>query len=293
MAPMLARAIREDTELTIEPAPMHATVLIDHEDCEQVILNLVINARDALRRGGHIRIDLGREELSADDLHDPTMAPGEYVRLRIRDDGIGMSPDVLAHLFEPFFTTKDVGKGTGLGLAFVYGTVRWHQGFVAVDSTPAVGTTFSLYFPLRAPATHAAAMPAPVMRRGEGRQAATILLVEDEEAVRRVTARTLRRAGHLVFETGSPRAACALFDQHADEIDLLLTDVVMPEMHGSALAERLVRERPNLRVLFVSGYSNALPAAGRGKPGSVVLSKPFGPSQLLDTVASILGLPPA
>jgi two-component system cell cycle sensor histidine kinase/response regulator CckA len=293
MGPMLARAIREDTELTIEPAPLHATVLIDHEDCEQVILNLVINARDALPRGGHIRIEIGRQQLDADDLHDPTMAPGEYVRLRIHDDGIGMSPEVLAHLFEPFFTTKDVGKGMGLGLAFVYGTVRWHQGLIAVESAPTVGTTFSLYFPLRAPAARRTATPAPVITRGERRQSATILLVEDEEAVRRVTARTLRRAGHLVFDTGSPRAACALFDQHAEEIDLLLTDVVMPEMHGSALADRLVSQRPDLRVLFVSGHSNALPAAGRSKPGSVVLSKPFGPSQLTDTVATMLGLPPA
>jgi two-component system cell cycle sensor histidine kinase/response regulator CckA len=290
MRALLARAIREDTELSIEPAPAHATVHIDHDDLEQVILNLVINARDALPNGGHIGIDLGRQRLDADDLHDATLTPGEYVRLRIRDDGIGMSPEVQAHLFEPFFTTKEVGQGTGLGLAFVYGTVRQHQGLIAVDSTPDVGTTFSLYFPLQPEAVDDADLLAPSVPLGERGRAASILLVEDEAAVRAVTARTLRRGGHRVFEAGTPTAACALFDRHADEIDLLLTDVVMPEMHGPALAERLVRLRPTLRVLFVSGHSDVRPATVPGEPGPVVLSKPFAPAQLIGAVADVLGL---
>jgi PAS domain S-box-containing protein len=293
MGALLARAIREDTELAIEPALAHATVLIDHDDVEQVILNLVINARDALPTGGHIGIDIGRQRLGADDLHDATMAPGEYVRLRIRDDGIGMSPEVQAHLFEPFFTTKEVGKGTGLGLAFVYGTVRQHHGLVVVDSTPDVGTTFSLYFPLQPEAASADRAASRATTLGEGSRAATILLVEDEAAVRTVTARTLRRGGHRVLEAGTPTAACALFDRHADEIDLLLTDVVMPEMHGPALAERLVSQRPTLRVLFISGHSDAVPAADHGRASPVVLSKPFAASQLIATVADVLGLPPA
>ena len=292
MGTLLARAIREDTALTIEPAPDHATVLIDRDDVEQVILNLVINARDALPRGGHINIDIGRQPLEADDLRDATMPPGEYVRLRIRDDGIGMSPEVQTHLFEPFFTTKDVGQGTGLGLAFVYGTVHQHQGLVTVDSTPDVGTTFSLYFPLQAQASGVDRIPPPPVTLHEGRRSATILLVEDEAAVRTVTARTLRRGGHRVFEAAIPSVACALFDRHADEIDLLLTDVVMPEMHGPALAERLVRRRPTLRVLFVSGHGDPLSTAGRREAGAVVLSKPFAPSQLVDTVADVLRVPP-
>jgi CheY-like chemotaxis protein len=191
---------------------------------------------------------------------------------------------VQAHLFEPFFTTKEVGQGTGLGLAFVYGTVRQHQGLVTVDSTPDVGTTFCLYFPLQPEAARVDGLPAPAMPLGERGRAATILLVEDEEAVRTVTARALRRGGHRVLEAEAPSVACALFDRHADEIDLLLTDVVMPEMHGPALAARLVRQRPGLRVLFVSGYSDALPAASGGEAGPVVLSKPFSPSQLVDEV---------
>jgi CheY-like chemotaxis protein len=203
-----------------------------------------------------------------------------------------MSPEVQTHLFEPFFTTKEVGQGTGLGLAFVYGTVHQHQGLVTVDSTPDVGTTFSVYFPLQMPAGGVDRIPAPPITLHEGHRTATILLVEDEEAVRTVTARTLRRAGHRVIEAAIPSAACALFDRHVDEIDLLLTDVVMPEMHGPALAERLVRRRPALRVLFVSGHGDPLPTAGRREVGPVVLSKPFAPSKLVDTVADVLRLPP-
>jgi CheY-like chemotaxis protein len=195
---------------------------------------------------------------------------------------------VQAHLFEPFFTTKEVGKGTGLGLAFVYGTVRQHQGLVAVESTPNVGTTFTLYFPLRPEAAVEAGLPAPFVTNGVRSRTATILLVEDEEAVRAVAALALRHAGHRVLEAEMPSAACALFDRHADEIDLLLTDIVMPEMHGPALAERLVGQRPALRVLFVSGHSDAMPAARAGAADPVVLSKPFAPAQLIDAVAGVL-----
>ena len=288
MRALLARAVREDTALEIVPAPAHATVLIDPDDFEQVLFNLVINARDALPDGGHIGIDIARQWLGAGDLQDPALQAGEYVRLRVRDNGIGMTPDVQAHLFEPFFTTKEVGKGTGLGLAFVYGTVRQHHGLITVESAPGAGTTFSLYFPLRPEAAVPAGMPAHVSRPARGR-GATILLVEDEEAVRAVTAWTLRRAGHRVLEAEMPSAACALFERHADEIDLLLTDMVMPEMHGRALAKRLLDQRPDLRVLFVSGHLEAPPEAEAGAGGPVVLSKPFAPSQLIDTVAGVLG----
>jgi len=294
MRPMLARAIREDISLTIERSDEHATVVIDPDDFQQIILNLVINSRDALPTGGHIVIDIERQRVDAsEEAGARVMPPGDYVRLRVQDDGTGMSPEVQAHLFEPFFTTKDVGQGTGLGLAFVYGTVQQHEGGVTVDSAAGIGTIFTLYFPRHAEAARDEGPSSrDVSAVGTGR-AATILLVEDEPAVRSVTASTLRRAGHRVLEAGLPSDGVQLFVEHADEIDLLLTDLVMPEMPGSELAARLVTERPELRVLFVSGYSDALSAAASQAPAAVVLCKPFLPSQLLDSVAEALSEPAA
>ena len=294
MRPMLARAIREDIYLTIERSDDHATVLIDPDDLQQVVLNLVINARDALPTGGHIVIDIERQRFEdSDDASARVMPPGEYVRVRVQDDGTGMTPEVQAHLFEPFFTTKDVGQGTGLGLAFVYGTVQQHDGAVTVDSAPGIGTIFTLYFPLRAEAGRDEGAPQPEISEVGPARAATILLVEDEPSVRAVTARTLRRAGHRVLEAALPSDGVQLFGEHADQIDLLMTDLVMPEMSGSELADRLVSERPGLRVLFVSGYTDALTAAASQAPDAAVLRKPFVPSQLLDTVAEALSEPSA
>ncbi len=287
---ILTRVIREDIHLDIAVAPEHATVLMDPHDLEQVVLNLVINARDALPNGGAIQIDIGRQTIdAANSPRDVTVAPGEYVRLRVRDDGTGMTPEVQAHLFEPFFTTKDVGQGTGLGLAFVYGIVR-QRGFITVDTAPGKGTTFTLYFPLESPAVAMAAVAPTPTSVDHGRPSATILLVEDEDAVRAVTALTLGGAGYRVLQAARPSDACAIFERQGSEIDLLLTDVIMPEMHGPALAERLVGRRPDLRVLFVSGYSDAVPTVTTGTGKVQFLSKPFQPSVLISTVADLLSV---
>jgi two-component system, cell cycle sensor histidine kinase and response regulator CckA len=290
LAETLTRVIREDIQLTVDldnSAP--AAVVIDPHDFEQVIFNLVINARDALPDGGRIHLDVTRQTIDAANAPpDQAVTLGEYVRFRVTDDGIGMSAEVQAHLFEPFFTTKEVGEGTGMGLAFVHGIARHGRGFVTVRSAPGKGTTVAVYLP---PAPEVAAEPPAVVAAPAARErapGATVLLVEDETAVRTMTAQMLQRAGYRVLSAGTPGQACSLFDEHEHDIDLLVTDVVMPEMHGPVLAERLVARRPDLRVLFVSGYSDAMPASAVASTTVSFLPKPFAPSRLVTAVADLL-----
>jgi two-component system cell cycle sensor histidine kinase/response regulator CckA len=288
MREILTRVIREDIHLTIEPSAAPAAIVIDPHDLEQVILNLVINARDALPAGGTIHVGVERTLIDAASRPAGTeVAPGEYVRLRVRDDGVGMTPEVQAHLFEPFFTTKEVGEGTGMGLAFVDGIARHGRGFVTVDTAPGLGTTVSVYFPPTPEEAIDATSP-PESSNEAAQAAATILLVEDEAPVRMMTTRTLERAGYRVLPAATPAQACALFERDRAAIDLLVTDIVMPDMHGTALAERLVGQRPDLPVLFVSGYSDAMPA-GATRPGAMgFLAKPFPSSRLIAAVAELL-----
>jgi PAS domain S-box-containing protein len=290
---MLTRIIREDIELTTSVTAEPVVVLIDPYDLEQVILNLTINARDALPMGGTIHIDVARETIdpTSSGAPDSSVAPGEYVRLRVRDNGTGMTSDVQAHVFEPFFTTKEVGQGTGLGLAFVHGIVRQGGGFITIDTTPGKGTTVSVYLPQahEAATVIEAATEAPSSSTTQGPLGAMVLLVEDEEGVRNVTARMLRHAGYRVLAAATPSEAFALFDRHLTDIDLLLTDIVMPEMHGPALAQRLVAQRPELRVLFVSGYADSIPDSRTATGKVAFLAKPFPSSRLVTTVAGLLG----
>ena len=224
------------------------------------MLNLVINARDALPSGGAIRVDVGRETIgAAKAAADSDAAPGEYVRLRVRDNGTGMTADIQEHLFEPFFTTKEVGEGTGLGLAFVHGVARHAGGFVTIDTAPGKGTTVSVYLPPAPPGAVVESTDTAVARALTPPSGATILLVEDEEGVRKLTARMLTQAGYRVVQAGSAAEARTLFARHERGIDLLLTDVVMPETHGTVLAEELTAKRSGLPVLFVSGYSATMP----------------------------------
>ncbi len=287
---MLSRLIREDIILSCELAPEPAMIRIDPTQLEQAILNLVLNARDALPGGGHIRLEVAhvyRSEMEAPPDH--SAATDEYVRLRVADDGVGISPEVRAHLFEPFFTTKDVGKGTGLGLASVYGIVRQSNGFIAVDSSPGAGTVFTMHFPsvLTGEKRNAVAMLAPGPAGGRN----TILLVEDEDAVRVIVSAILRRQGYNVLEASTPRDACEIFAKRGEEIGLLLTDVVMPEMNGPALAQRLVGLRPELRVLFISGYADMAIPLDRDNPNVSFLSKPFQASVLAERVRQMLARP--
>ncbi len=284
---MLRRVLREDIRLSILPASRAATLLLDPHDVEQLLLNLVINARDAMPLGGEISIevDVGHYSIEVGAAADVTS--DEIVRLRVRDTGIGMTPEVRAHLFEPFFTTKDIGQGTGLGLAFVDGLVRHHHGAIDVTSTPEQGTTFDIYLPLVPPcAGESTASPAaaPAVVRAD----ATILLVEDEPAVRTLTGRMLERFGYRVLTAATATDACSLFEAHARDVTLLLTDVVMPEMHGPALAQRLLAQRPDLRVLFMSGYTDGAMPTTSGTRHMAFLPKPFDSAHLLAAVETLL-----
>lgn len=287
---MLDRVIREDIHLTCTFAPGQATVKIDPSEFEQVVLNLVINARDAMPAGGSISIDIAHVEAATEKLSQ--LPEGGYIRMRVTDTGTGINPDVRAHLFEPFFTTKEQGKGTGLGLASVYGIVNQGQGIINVDTEIGHGTTFSVYLPAVAQASVSAAeavahwppMPASTApARNE-----TILVVEDEDGVRTIAKAILIRHGYEVLEAATPGAACEIFAEHGDRIDLLLTDVVMPDMNGPALAQRLVGLRPGLRVLFMSGYADRTSLPGLSNPNARLLTKPFLPSALAASVREIL-----
>jgi two-component system, cell cycle sensor histidine kinase and response regulator CckA len=284
---MLARLIREDITLECDLSAAPAVIRIDPTQVEQVLLNLVLNARDALPAGGEIRLEVARVPRSQVELP-PELQPAttDYVRLRVIDNGVGIPAEARSHLFEPFFTTKGIGKGTGLGLASVYGIVRQSNGFITVDTEPGKGTVFTMHFPA------VSSVPSKVRKRstlaaptagGE-----TILLVEDEDAVRVIVAEILRRQGYHVLEAASPGAACDVFDSRASEIDLLLTDIVMPGMNGPALAQRLIGQRPDLRVLFMSGYAEMATPLDPRNPHVGFLTKPFQSSALTSKVQDML-----
>jgi two-component system cell cycle sensor histidine kinase/response regulator CckA len=285
LTPMLRGVLREDIKLVVETARSEAVVTIDPHQIEQAILALVLNSRDALPMGGAILVEVAHVTLSPDDMpFGRRQAAGVYVRLRVVDNGTGIPPDVRGHLFEPFFSTKGQGRGTGLGLASVHGTVHQSGGFIVVDSPVSGGSVFTLYFPAVLPEV---GDPAPEGQTGrEG-----ILLVEDEDSVRVIIGALLRRHGYHVLEAATPRGAQEIFALHADAIDLLLTDVVMPEMNGPALAQRLVSHKATLRILFISGYADAAsPAALRG-PHVGFLAKPFQASALTRAVRDVLDRP--
>jgi PAS domain S-box-containing protein len=289
---LLRRVIGEDVALAVSLEEPLWSARCDRGQIEQVIMNLVVNARDAMPRGGRLAIETANERLDgARGRLDPDAPPGEYVRLVIRDSGTGMTPDVQAHLFEPFFTTKGHGKGTGLGLATVYGVVKQSGGYVHVDTAPGRGTSVAIWLPreARAPVAPEAPRPPPGQRGTE-----TVLVVEDDRLVREVTVRALRSAGYEVLVAASAEEALALQDEQLRRVGLLVTDVVMPGLDGRALATELARRRPELRVLYVSGYTHDV-IAERGvlDSGLEYLPKPFTAPVLLAKVRTVLDAPAA
>ncbi|MFO0604865.1 MAG: PAS domain-containing protein [Polyangiales bacterium] len=285
---LLARVIGEDVELRLALSPRLDACLIDPGQFEQVLVNLAVNARDAMPDGGGLLIETANVVLDeAYAREHPDVAPGAYVRVSVSDTGVGMSREVRAHLFEPFFTTKEVGRGTGLGLATVYGVVKQSGGAIWVYSEPMQGTTFKLYFPSatgRTPEAHASP-DAPESRRGHE----TVLLVEDDGQVRGTVAAMLRRGGYHVISAANGGEALLICEQHAGTIHLLLTDVVMPKLNGRKVAERLTALRPGLRVLFMSGYTeNAIVHHGVLDPGLDFIAKPITPRVLLAKVRELL-----
>ncbi|MBI5836219.1 MAG: MASE1 domain-containing protein [Candidatus Eisenbacteria bacterium] len=286
---MLGRVIGEHIVLVTRLDPAPALVRADRGQIEQVILNLVVNARDAMPEGGRLEIETRRVELHRSEARGPAaVAPGPYVSLRVTDDGAGMDPEVQRHIFEPFYTTKAHGQGTGLGLAMVYGIAEQAGGCIQVRSRPGEGSSFDLCLPRVTDATGADPPPAPPAAP-PGRGVETILLVEDEEAVRQLLRRVLEKAGYRVIEAACAEDAMEIARAHAQTIHLLLSDVVMPGMSGTRLAEHMLAERPGLRVLFMTGYTDeGLTGGGTLIRERGLLQKPIRPDDLLRHVRSTL-----
>jgi PAS domain S-box-containing protein len=291
---LLARTLGEHVQLAAALASDLWLVEIDLGQLEQVVVNLTVNARDAMPDGGQITIDTANVTVDADFAATrPGIPPGRYMRLRVSDTGIGMDERTVDRAFEPFFTTKPTGEGTGLGLATIYGIVTQAHGRVQIYSEPGVGTTVSVLLPAaddRAPrSSQASGTPARPARGHE-----TILLVEDKDDLRDATRRMLDRNGYTVLIARDGTEAITLADHHSGTIDLLLTDVIMPRMIGPDLAASIVARRPAIRVLYISGYAQpALGARGTLPPGVVLLEKPFTQPALLTKVRDVLDTPDA
>jgi CheY-like chemotaxis protein len=262
------------------------SILTDRGQIEQVVLNLAVNARDAMPMGGRLEFSTGVETLSPGAMSKhATLEPGRYVRLTVSDTGTGMREEVVERAFDPFFTTKPKGIGTGLGLATVYGIVTAAGGDIQVSSAEGMGTTFEMLFPEALPEEpQGRAVPLPEVATGSGE---TILLVEDDDIVRSVTLRMLRANGYEVVEASGGKEALFKFDDLGGRVELLLTDVVMPEMSGVELADRLRGSRTDLRVLFMSGYSADVFDADR-RLDEPLLQKPFEERDLLRAIDGLL-----
>jgi len=291
MEAMLRRLVGESIELVTVLGPGLGRVKADRRQIEQIILNLVVNARDAMPLGGKLTVETANADVDEREArtHSP-MLPGPYVLLAISDTGHGMDSETQAQVFDPFFTTKEPGKGTGLGLATVYGFVKQSGGNVWVSSEPGIGATFQVYLPRvedTAEPVEAGEVVAEVPRGSE-----TVLLVEDAEAVRKLARESLELSGYIVLEVRYPGEALQACDQHAGPIHLMVTDVVMPQMSGVELSQRLARHRPDMKVLYVSGHPvGTIVDAGALDQGKAFLQKPFTPDELARKVREVLDAP--
>ncbi len=258
----------------------------DRGHLEQILMNLFVNARDAMPKGGVLTVETSNVELAAQALH-PDSAAGPYVMISVKDTGTGMDALTKASIFLPFFTTKDVGKGSGLGLAMVHGVVKQSHGEIVVDSTPGQGAAFKIYLPRYLGADDSSRAPVTVRTFPQG--TATVLVVEDEVAVRLVAERVLKKAGYNVVVASGPDEALSLCSSPPVAFDLVLSDVVMLGLDGPSLAKRLKQECPELKVLFMSGYTNgALVSHGVLDTGIAFIQKPFTPDALLAKVHDAL-----
>jgi len=282
--PLLGERIR----IAVETSPNLGMVKVDPGQVEHILMNLAVNARDAMASGGILTVATRNVELREDFRHKhPGAAPGRYVVLSVTDDGCGMDAHALAHLFEPFFTTKEPGKGTGLGLSMVYGIVKQSGGYITVDSEVGRGTCFQVYLPRVEGAEEASPDEPAVMERSAG--SGTILLVEDEDAVRTLVEAILTADGYTVLVARSPDEAARLCRDYEFAIDVLLTDVVMPGVSGPELAKGLVALRPGLRVVYMSGYAGEyLDGEGIHTDGAAMLQKPFTAASLSEKISCVL-----
>ncbi len=288
---MLHSLLGEDIALKIHSDGLPLAIQADPVMIEQVVLHLAVNARDAMPQGGRLEIHTGKAEISEEEARgNPKARPGRFVCIRVSDSGCGFTPEALRHLFEPFFTTKEQGEGIGLGLATVYGIVKLHEGWIDVETEVGRGTSFKIFFPLASLPAVPDQKPPPKTGVAGGKE--TILLVEDEQIVRRIALRVLQRQGYRVLEAASGTEALSVWDEHEAEIDLLLTDMVMPEgMSGRGLAEKLLAKKAGLKVIYTTGYSQD--AVGTNlvlEEGLNFLAKPYHPLSLTQAVRRSLDI---
>lgn len=290
IAPMLRRLIGEDVDIRTELDPGAEPVLADPGQLNQILVNLAVNSRDAMPNGGTLTITttaLSIDAMYTDHRPGIEIPHGSYVRLLVHDNGTGMAEDVCARAFEPFFTTKESGKGTGLGLAMVYGIVKQSNGFVWLESSPGRGSQFEIVLPCAASGDHACPASRPEVEQLRGSE--TILLVEDEEPLRALALRVLQRHGYRVLQAHNGNDALRIASEFDGPIDLVVTDVVMPGMGGRDLAERLAKLRPRSRLIYMSGYTDdEIIRRGLLNPTLALLAKPFSPNELVQTVRRVL-----
>ena len=290
MEPLLRRTLGEDIDLDLRLEPDLSDVEVDPHQMEQVLMNLAVNARDAMAGGGFLTVETAEVELGTEyaRIH-PGVKPGRHVMLAVSDSGCGMGPEIKSRLFEPFFTTKDVGKGTGLGLSTVFGIVKQSGGSISVYSEPGHGSTFKVYLPRadRRSGTEDVPRPAPEAPR-HGTEA--ILVVEDEASLRQLVVRVLTQSGYEVLEAGSGPEVYEALDKGRHFPELLLTDLVLPGgASGRDVADMLLEQHPDLRVLYMSGYAkNSVVHEGRLDKGVEFLGKPFTPGELSRRVREVL-----
>ncbi|MDB4876941.1 MAG: multi-sensor hybrid histidine kinase [Gemmatimonadetes bacterium] len=278
---LLRRLIGEDVRLTIARSAEPLVVLVDAAQLVQVVLNLAVNAREAMPTGGTLSIEMSRVE-SGEGARCREQDPASFAMLSVRDSGVGMDEATRQRIFEPFFTTKELGKGTGLGLATVFGIVKQSGGFICAESEPGKGSTFKIYLPLAPAAAEPASEPA---RPAPARGTETVLVVEDSPAVRAATRGMLEHYGYTVLEAANGKTALSIAERFDGHIDLLLTDVIMPEMSGRVLAEAFTERRPATKLLYMSGYTDdAILRHGVLSAESAYLQKPFGPDALAAAV---------
>ena len=285
---LLRRLIGEDIEVMTAPANDLGMVKADPGQIEQVIMNLALNSRDAMPNGGKLTLETANATLDENyaSEHQP-VEPGKYVMLAVSDTGHGMTTETMGRIFEPFYTTKEVGKGTGLGLSMVYGIVKQSGGYVWVYSEPDQGTTFKIYLPRVDQPAERAGTERPLI--GVMRGTETILLVEDDPQLRELSSSVLGHCGYRVLTAATPEQGLAICESNHRDIRLLVTDVVMPRMNGRQLAERIQKARPQIRVLYISGYTdNAIVHYGVLDPGLWFLAKPFTLSALVAKVREVL-----
>jgi PAS domain S-box-containing protein len=298
VAKMLHRLLGKNVELNVVPSPSLSGVKADPGQMEQVILNLAVNSRDAMPSGGKLTIQTSDVVLTEVDVRNHEgMPPGQYVRLTVSDTGTGMDSGTQAHMFEPFFTTKAPGRGTGLGLATVYGVVKQSDGWIWLDSEPGRGTTFNIFLPLieKSPVGESSARQSLTVAKSSGGSTPTpgsnetILVVEDQEGIRDMVGEFLRRKGYRILLAADGDQALQIAGAHSDPIHLLVTDLAMPNLGGHELAQRLTRLRPRIKVLFMSGYLDHSFLSDPAKDdAATVLQKPFSLDALAHSVRSAL-----